>query len=135
MPKIWVPIVAALVGGIVSLLASQLEVFSKHQTEIERFNDELFLKNRITVYVDFMNDPSGVNRKRLLLVGSKDVLKAMGDLYSNFCKNGGCKSTCPENRAFVTLYQAMRNDFRVTRASPVTDDELYIANYDKVPDC
>ena len=135
MTKIWIPVVAALVGGVVMLFATQLEVFSKHQKEIERFNDELFLRSRVKVYVEFMRDPSELNRRSLILVGTKNVIKAMAELYSKFCKEGVCKDTCPENRAFIKLYQAMRNDFRVTRTSPVSDDDLYVAKYDSKPEC
>lgn len=145
MSKIWIPVVAALVGGVVTLFASQLEVFSRHQKEIERLNDELFLRSRVKVYVDFMKDPSEQNRRNLILVGSKNVVKASGDLYSKFCKKEEtrddgtkvvvCENTCPENRAFIKLYQAMRNDFQVTRMSPVSDEELYVAKYDRKPEC
>ncbi|WP_455387743.1 hypothetical protein [Petrachloros mirabilis] len=145
MSKIWIPVVAALVGGVVMLFASQLEVFSRHRKEIERLNDELFLRSRVKVYVDFMKDPSEQNRRNLILVGSDNVVKASGELYSKFCKKEEtrddgkkvlvCENTCPENRAFIKLYQAMRNDFQVTRMSPVSDEDLYVAKYDKKPEC
>lgn len=145
MPKIWIPVVAALVGGVVTLFASQLEVFSKHQKEIEKLNDELFLQSRVKVYVEFMNKPSEEGRRHLILVGSKDVVRAMGELYSKFCRQKKtredgtieeiCENTCPENRAFIKLYQAMRNEFQVTRMSPVSDADLYVAKYGTKPEC
>ena len=142
--KIWVPVVAAMVGGVVSLLATQLEVFSKHQTDIEKLNEELFLRNRVEAYISFMNDPSEISRNKLILVGSKDVITAMGNLYSNFCqkeiekdgkKTKTCENTCPENRAFIKLYQAMRKEFALTRMSPVSDRDLYLAKYETEPKC
>lgn len=145
MPHIWVPVVAAVVGGVVSLFATQLEVFTTHQNEIEKLNDELFLRSRVEVYVDFVKYPTDDKRKHLILMGSKDVVKAMGELYSQFCQkietrdDGSeikvCEHTCEENRAFVKLYQAMRNDFKVTRMLPLSDDELYLAKFEQKPDC
>ena len=110
-------------------------MFSKHQTDTEKLNEELFLENRVKAYIDYMNNPSKEeNKYRLILVGSRPVLKAMGELYSNFC-NETCENTCKENRAFVKLFQAMRNDFQWTRTDHVLDREMYKARYYKDPKC
>lgn len=123
-------------SGAATLLAVQWEVFSKHQTNIEKLNEELFLENRVKAYIDYMNNPSQENKYRLILVGSRPVLTAMGELYSNFCnETKKCENTCKENRAFVKLFQAMRNDFQLTRTDPVLDRDIYKARYYKDPKC
>lgn len=144
MPNIWVPLVAALAGGVLAILAAQFEVFSKHQTDIEKLNEELFLRKRVKAYTDFMNNPSEAGRNALVLVGSNNVVIAMGTLYSKFCqkqidKDGKkvkiCENTCQENYAFIKVYQAMRKEFKLTRMSPVSDRDLYLAKYESEPEC
>jgi len=138
MSKVLVPILTAVIGAVGALWVSQSEVFSKHQVDVRKLNEELFLNNRISAYIAYMANPTDEGRYRLILLGSSDVIKSMGDLYTKFCqksKPGKCENTCKANEAFVKLYQAMRKDFQITIADPAPAEDIYRARYEKNPDC
>lgn len=134
--KVLVPILTAVIGILGTLLVNQWGVFSKHQVDVKQLNEELFLKNRIEAYIKFMYEPTYEGRYRLILLGSSEVIKSMGDIYTKFCPPPGqCENTCQANQAFIKLYQAMRKDFQISRADPVSDRDIYRARYEINPDC